>query len=84
MYCGKCGSQVEDQARFCGHCGAHVSDLSSTAAAGTDTTHISSTLDSGEPKTRGMSCFNKGALVLILAFGACALFSVNSQMFEDQ
>jgi protease PrsW len=80
-YCGKCGSPLAGAAAYCGHCGTPVSERDAEEIAGTDTTHIPSAVES---KARGMSCFNKGVLVLILTFGACALFTVNSQMIADQ
>ena len=33
MFCGKCGKQIEDNAKFCPYCGA----VSGRGAAGTET-----------------------------------------------
>jgi len=53
MFCGQCGKQVPDGARFCNFCGAAIAALASSAAAPTDPMSAAAVAPRPEPAPAG-------------------------------
>jgi RsiW-degrading membrane proteinase PrsW (M82 family) len=83
-YCGKCGNPLSKAAAYCGRCGAPVLGHGQGEAAFIVPPQNAGSKATTTRNPRVMSCFNRAVLILILAFGACALFSLNMQMIGDQ
>ncbi|MEI3376544.1 MAG: zinc ribbon domain-containing protein [Coriobacteriales bacterium] len=90
MYCGKCGSELDDDAAFCPECGAKTARTDTTAVEATPASvpaqpnTTAPAANAGDPKKKrtGLIIAIAAAVVVVIAIVGIAIWFVNDQNMQ--